>query len=52
MKTIVFCICFLFTSTLTLAQQATFKGKISAEGKPENIKEMTNWIMKSWNPEK
>jgi len=34
MKTIVFCICFLFTSTLTLAQQATFKGKISAEGKP------------------
>ena len=34
MKTIVFCICFLFTSTLTLAQQATFKGKIYAEGKP------------------
>lgn len=34
MKAIVFCICFLFTSTLTLAQQATFKGKISAEGKP------------------
>ena len=34
MKTIVFCICFLFTSTLTLAQQATFKGKISTEGKP------------------
>ena len=34
MKTIVFCICFLFTYTLTLAQQATFKGKISAEGKP------------------
>ena len=34
MKAIVFCICFLFTSTLTLAQQAIFKGKISAEGKP------------------
>ena len=34
MKTIVFFICFLFTSTLTLSQQANFKGKISAEGKP------------------
>ena len=39
----------LVTNVVVLGNKIYF---VSAEGKPENIKEMTNWIMKSWNPEK
>ena len=39
----------LVTNVVVLGNKIYF---VSAEGKPENIKEMTNWIMKSWNPER
>ena len=34
MKTIIFRMLFFFIPILAIAQQATFKGKITAEGKP------------------